>query len=152
MNNIFKNSKDIGDFGENLACRYLIKKDYQIVGRNIRFPLGEIDIVALKDGIYRIIEVKTVIHETPQYISRETNNTENMVIHETTSHFNPEDNVHYRKLSRLSVLSEMFMANNYLEEDFQVDVIAITLSIKEGIELSGNDVPKHKIDFFEAVI
>jgi putative endonuclease len=54
MNNI-----EIGLLGEQLACDYLRKKDFQIIDRNYRFKKNEVDIIAKKDNELIIIEVKT---------------------------------------------------------------------------------------------
>jgi putative endonuclease len=54
MNNI-----EIGLLGEQLACDYLRKKDFQIIDRNYRFKKNEVDIIAKKDNQLIIIEVKT---------------------------------------------------------------------------------------------
>ncbi len=54
------NTKDIGDLGEAFAAEFLEKSGYCIVARNYRIKSGEeIDIIAVKDGIWRLIEVKT---------------------------------------------------------------------------------------------
>lgn len=52
--------KRIGDFGEEAACRYLIKQNYIIRERNFRMKCGEIDIIAYDtDGCQVFVEVKT---------------------------------------------------------------------------------------------
>ncbi len=51
-------TKDIGDQGENLACRLLQRRGYLIMDRNVRGRFGEIDIVAKKDEKYHFIEVR----------------------------------------------------------------------------------------------
>ena len=52
-------TKEIGDFGEDVACRYLEKKNIQIIKRNYHCRAGEIDIIA-KDGDCLVFcEVKT---------------------------------------------------------------------------------------------
>ncbi|AAC06429.1 YraN family protein [Aquifex aeolicus] len=43
---------------EDLAARYLKSKGYQILGRNLRSPYGEIDILAEFEGRKVIVEVK----------------------------------------------------------------------------------------------
>ena len=48
----------IGRWGEQAAADYLSEHGYQITGRNIRTPYGEIDLVAVKDSITIFIEVK----------------------------------------------------------------------------------------------
>ncbi|MCQ2552488.1 MAG: YraN family protein [Clostridia bacterium] len=40
----------IGNEGEDLACKYLIKHGYKIVDRNFACKIGEIDIIAFKAG------------------------------------------------------------------------------------------------------
>ena len=50
--------KSIGDGGEAQAVKYLKKKKYEIVARNLRTKYGEIDIIARKDGVYVFVEVK----------------------------------------------------------------------------------------------
>lgn len=52
-------SHDLGIRGEEIACRYLQTKGYSILERNWRFQKAEIDILAEKDGILAVVEVKT---------------------------------------------------------------------------------------------
>lgn len=53
------NNKDIGNYGENLACEYLKENNYIILKRNYRSKIGEIDILASKSKILYVFEVKT---------------------------------------------------------------------------------------------
>jgi putative endonuclease len=53
------NSQNYGAAGEALAVNHLLKKGYTILERNWRFRKYEIDIIAQKDDIIVIIEVKT---------------------------------------------------------------------------------------------
>lgn len=48
-----------GRAGEKVAREYLIQKSYRIIECNYRNKIGEIDIIALNDGILVFIEVKT---------------------------------------------------------------------------------------------
>ena len=50
---------ELGNWGEEYACRYLVQNDFTILGRNYRFKKFEIDIVAKKNSELVIIEVKT---------------------------------------------------------------------------------------------
>ncbi|PIP21815.1 MAG: YraN family protein [Candidatus Nealsonbacteria bacterium CG23_combo_of_CG06-09_8_20_14_all_40_13] len=51
--------KKLGQAGENLAKKYLQKKGLKVLASNLRFPFGEIDILA-QDGDYLVVvEVKT---------------------------------------------------------------------------------------------
>ena len=38
-------NKDIGSYGEDLACEYLLDIKHKILARNFRSKLGEIDII-----------------------------------------------------------------------------------------------------------
>ncbi len=51
--------KHLGELGENLACEFLRKKGYQILERNFRCRMGEIDIIARRSGTLVFCEVKT---------------------------------------------------------------------------------------------
>ncbi len=52
-------NQKIGQFGENLARKYLIKHGYKIIGVNIKTSYKEIDIIAVKNKDLIFIEVKT---------------------------------------------------------------------------------------------
>lgn len=47
-----------GQQAEQAACEYLVQNGYEIIARNWRNRLCEIDIVALKDGGMHFVEVK----------------------------------------------------------------------------------------------
>jgi putative endonuclease len=50
---------DLGRAGEERAAAYLCDRGYEILDRNWRCPLGEIDIVASQGGLLCVVEVKT---------------------------------------------------------------------------------------------
>ena len=50
---------DLGKQGEEIAQKYLADKGYKILHCNWRFGSDEIDIIALKDNMLIIAEVKT---------------------------------------------------------------------------------------------
>lgn len=50
---------ETGRLGESLTAYYLEKSGYEIIRRNFRIKGGEIDIIAVKDGIIAFVEVKT---------------------------------------------------------------------------------------------
>ncbi|MCR5429786.1 MAG: YraN family protein [Eubacterium sp.] len=52
------NTRVIGSLKEDLAISYLNENRYEILERNFKCKIGEIDIVAKKDNIIRFIEVK----------------------------------------------------------------------------------------------
>ncbi len=50
---------DLGKLGEELAVHFLQKNGYEILETNWTFQKAEIDIIAQKDNILAIVEVKT---------------------------------------------------------------------------------------------
>lgn len=49
----------IGQLGEDIAVKYLLKENYYIIQRNYRNKFGEIDIIAAKNNYTIFIEVKS---------------------------------------------------------------------------------------------
>ena len=121
--------KQIGDLGEDLACKFLTKKGFVVVDRNYWKKFGEIDIVAKKDRVIRFIEVKTVLCKTLELVDKE--------------YYRPEDNVHTQKLKRLARAIETYIFEKRIDDFFQIDVVTVR------IDLSGR---KAKIQFLENVV
>ena len=53
-----KIKKTRGRKGEDLACRYLKEQGYRILDRNVRYKMGELDIVAQIEDTICFVEVK----------------------------------------------------------------------------------------------
>lgn len=53
------NKKELGVFGETIAVNYLEADGYEIVARNFKCRLGEVDIIGKKDNRIVFFEVKT---------------------------------------------------------------------------------------------
>lgn len=100
-------NKDTGNFGENLACNYLIKKGFTILEQNWRYKHLEIDIIACKENRLHIIEVKT--------------RTKNLFGY-------PEQFIKKHKLQLLKNATAMYQLQNPWFKQIQFNVIAITLS------------------------
>ncbi len=49
-----------GKIAEDLACKALEDRGFTVVERNFNTRFGEIDIVALKNGIYYFVEVRSI--------------------------------------------------------------------------------------------
>lgn len=108
-------TKELGDLGEKIACEYLVKKGYKILGRNYRINFGEIDIIARKkfsffarDKAIHFVEVKTIMNNDSFY---------------------PEERVDYRKQKKLNQLSQIWLEKNKFPQNhpYQIDVIGILI-------------------------
>jgi putative endonuclease len=53
--------QETGDAGERAAARFLKKRGYRILARNVRYPQGEVDLVALEKraGTLCFVEVRS---------------------------------------------------------------------------------------------
>lgn len=58
MKNI-QDHRALGQWGEQRAADYLKAQGYRIVERNYRCRIGEIDLIAYKEGVLSFVEVKT---------------------------------------------------------------------------------------------
>ncbi len=56
-------AKEIGNFGEDIAEKYLKKRFWRIISRNFKARGGEIDIIAYRFGVLAFVEVKTRTNE-----------------------------------------------------------------------------------------
>ena len=51
--------KNVGDLGEDFAASLMENAGYRIIARNFATKQGEIDIIAIRDGVLHFVEVKT---------------------------------------------------------------------------------------------
>lgn len=63
---ITRSSKELGDYGEELAKQFLEAASYSIIEQNFRCKIGELDIIAKHQEFLVFCEVKTRI--ASQYI------------------------------------------------------------------------------------
>ena len=99
-------NKDTGNFGENLACNFLIEKGFMILAQNWRYKHLEIDIIASKDQQLHIVEVKTRSNIEFGY---------------------PEQFIGKQKFQFLKNAAAIYQYQNPRWRNIQFDVIAITL-------------------------
>lgn len=52
------NTRVIGSLNEDLAITYLKENGFEILERNFKCKIGEIDVIAKKDNVIRFIEIK----------------------------------------------------------------------------------------------
>lgn len=94
----------LGNKGEQLAVDFLIENGYDIVERNYRFDRAEVDIMAKKDQILAIIEVKT----------------------RSTSDFgDPQDFLKPKQIQRIVKAVDEYVIENKLNVEVRFDIIAI---------------------------
>ena len=97
----------LGDQGEDLACTYLEKKGYTIREKKWRSKIGEIDIIAEKNGVFVFVEVKT---------------------RGSTFFGYPEEAVTETKRRHLIRTTELYCQYKNINAPYRIDVIAIISS------------------------
>jgi putative endonuclease len=108
-------TQKIGELGENIAERFLIRNGFKIIERNYTRYYGEIDIICGKSNKTHFIEVKSVSYETANL------NLKN-VTHETF--IRPEENMHPKKLERLYRTIASYLSYKGHRE-WQLDLLCI---------------------------
>ena len=95
----------LGRYGEDVAARHLVEQGYQVLCRNWRCELGEIDIVA-RDGDWLVVcEVKT---------------------RRSTACGEPVEAVTARKVARLRRLAARWLAESGLHPPHvRIDVVSV---------------------------
>jgi putative endonuclease len=95
---------ELGKKGEQLAIDFLIEKEYKILERNYRFQKAEVDIIAQKDAVLAVIEVKT---RSSNYFG------------------NPQDFVNPKKIKLLIWAIDHYITERDLDVEVRFDIIAI---------------------------
>ncbi|GAA5091659.1 YraN family protein [Chryseobacterium ginsengisoli] len=83
---------DFGKKAEDLAVEYLQKNGYKILVRNFRFQKSEIDIVAEKDNLIIVIEVKARSTDAFMLPQEAVTKTKIRLIVSATNHYLEEFN------------------------------------------------------------
>jgi len=109
----------VGRIGEDIACRFLMKRGFSIVGRNYWKKWGEIDVIARKGKTWHFIEVKAVRCKNLENVSHETDE------------YRPEENVHPQKLKRLYRTIQTYLLEKGIEDEWQLDVLAVFLDLEK---------------------
>jgi len=121
MPKVFTSEKQkIGEIGENVAVKFLVKQGFSILDRNYTKKWGEIDIVVEKANKICFIEVKSVSRPDLESVSQET-----------LDEYHPEDNMHPWKMKRLArTIQTYLLSKNLDEKEWQVDLLVVFLDIK----------------------
>lgn len=101
---------DLGKLGEELAVEFLQQNGYDILETNWVFQKAEIDIIAQKDNVLAVVEVKT----------------------RSSIEFGlPQDFVKPKKIQLLVKAVNEYVISNDLEVEVRFDIIAISKEEKE---------------------
>ncbi len=106
------NKKEIGDYGETLARRYLRRRLYRIVETNYKTKHGEIDIIAQKGRYIVFVEVKSRKEEYTETYGR------------------PATAVNYTKREHIRYAMKNYILRNNIKHIPRIDVIEVYLSEK----------------------
>ena len=133
-------TKDLGNLGEKLACEYLVKNGFNILGKNYTVPtsrqgisFGEIDIIAKKR--WKLFSKK---NKDIHFVEVKTTAT-------NSDSFHPEDRVDHKKQRKLRQLCEIWLNKNKFKQNqpYQIDVIGILID---------ENSKSAKISYFENVV
>jgi putative endonuclease len=97
---------DLGKKGEELAAAWLVRNGYEILHRNWRHGRYEIDIIARRDGIIHMIEVKC---------------------RQSDTYGQPEDSVNRKKMAHILQGASGWLYQFPGHTRVQYDVLAIRL-------------------------
>jgi putative endonuclease len=103
--------KEIGDFGEKRAARYLFLRGYRIRERNWRYGKGEIDLIVSSLHDVAFVEVKTRVYTPDQLLSAPP----------------PRDAVHAEKQRITRRTAQHYLAMHPTRKQPRMDVIEVRL-------------------------
>jgi len=103
----------LGKEAEQMAVDYLVKNGYEILHCNWRYSYYEIDIIAKKNELLRIIEVKALKTSGIKY---------------------PEESVTKKKFKYLQKAADEFLFQNQQYRHVQFDVLSITINPQKETE------------------
>lgn len=104
---------ELGKKGEEMAVAHLLATGYEIVARNFTYQKAEVDIIARKDNILAVVEVKT--RSTPDF-------------------GDPQDFVKKKQINQLVKAIDYFVNEHNLNVEVRFDIIAI-IKNKAGTRL-----------------
>ncbi|MGF7048714.1 putative endonuclease [Paenibacillus sp. DS2015] len=102
--------KQKGAAAEEAAARHLIVEGYHILDRNWRCRSGELDIVACKNNVIVIVEVRSRTGDNTQFGT-------------------PAESVNARKINQVRKTAEVYLYYKQVEtQDIRFDVMAVNLN------------------------
>ncbi len=109
-------TQKIGQLGEDICCRYLQGKGFEIIERNYTRKWGEIDIIARKQGVTHFVEVKSQSVRDILVVSRDG--------------YRAEDQMHPQKIVRLSRTINTYLLEMDVRNEWQFDVAVVLLEME----------------------
>jgi putative endonuclease len=104
----------LGKEAEQIAVNYLAENGYEILHRNWRHSYYEIDIIAKKNDLLRIIEVKAL---------------------KSSQFHHPEESVTKKKFRHLLKAADEFLFQNKEYRNLQFDILSITFNSEKEPEI-----------------
>lgn len=95
---------ELGKKGEELAVAHLLQNGYEIVVQNFRYRRAEVDIIARKENILAVIEVKT---------------------RSTADFGDPQNFVNRKQILSLVKAIDFFVNHHSLDVEVRFDIMAI---------------------------
>lgn len=115
-------NQQTGNYGEDLACKFLQKLGYKILERNYRIRGGEVDIVAKDKGTLVFVEVKT------RY---------------SKDFGPPAEAMTYWKIKALLKTARFYIQKiNWGEKEYRLDFVGIDFSCPDSGGADSKDNPK----------
>jgi putative endonuclease len=96
-------SRAVGDAAEQKAVEFLRTEGFRIVDRNVSSRFGEIDILAMRDDVLHVIEVKSA----PTYEQAANNITP-------------------AKIRKILMTAESYMKKHRLDIDYTLDAVIVS--------------------------
>ena len=113
MNTLPYKRPSLGDWGEKIAANYLMKQGYEILDRNYKTKLGELDIVAKEGDIIVFVEVKT---------------------RSSRSFGLPQEAVNFKKQNKIMRMALQYLRDRELRGTWRIDVVGIVMDKNRRVE------------------
>lgn len=108
------NTKEVGNYGEDVACKFLESKGFKIIDRNWKTKMCEIDIICSKNSVIYFVEVK---------------------YRRTDKYGDGLDAITAKKLKQMHFSAEMWVANNKLQGDYALAIVPVSENSIDLIEI-----------------
>ncbi len=106
---------ELGRLGEEAAARFLRETGYKVLARNVNLlPIGELDIVAEREGIIHFFEVRTAKQNSP---------------------VSPLESLSHSKLKKLKRAIEAYLKKEGIKKEYTVNLVAVEVKGEEVVSV-----------------